>query len=282
MIARARHPATVLNEIGLAGTPEQLNWGYDLCVGGEEFEHLDVGVVRSSTRVNKALLPSYVGNLEAAFDAKTAQAFIEGEFVNLSRGQVYYGFNPAENEVKIPMPHGAQLGCGMDFNVDPMAFVVFWVHQGHMHVFKEYELPNSDTEYACQRLREEWGDRLLDIYPDPSCRQRHTNSPGGKTDADYIKRAGFAIHARPPGLPTRKDRYNAVNGKFKPGKGVPSLTVDPSCKKLCKYLTVYTHEQINTKDAKRMSHLLDAFSYPVELLFPVTREELKKVKLVGY
>lgn len=280
MVARVRHPDAKLKEIGLAGTPEQLNWGYDLCTHGEEYEKLDVGVIHSSTRDNLALEDQYVRNLEGAYDERAAKAFIEGEFINLSKGQVYYSFDPHENLVHMDRPFGASLGFGMDFNVNPMAFAVFWVFNDHMHFFKEYELANSDTEFACQLLREDFPD-MIDAFPDPSGRARHTNAPGGKTDFHYLQQAGFRVNARQPGEPAIKDRYNAVNGKFKPRSGLTTLTVDPACKRLANYLSTYTHEGINKPEQKAKSHLLDAFSYPVEYLFPAKKDLLIQRKLVG-
>ncbi len=287
MIARVRQPGAAAPEIGLGGTPETLGWVYDL-LEGELEEKLDVGSTRGSTRANKALAEAYVLRLLGAFDAKAAQAFVEGHMVNLARGQVYYAFDPTENIIQLPIPSGAELGFGLDFNVNPMAACVFWVHQNHMHVFDEIELPNADTEFLCEVVKEKyWEEGLRDAYPDASGAARSTKAPGGITDFKIIKDAGFnvrATHGLQPGTfrnPLRKDRYNAVNGKFKPRSGRLSLTIAPGCKKLKKYLTTYTHERMNQTAEKAMSHLLDAFSYPVAYLFPVTKEQFRQVKLVG-
>lgn len=279
MIARVRHPQAKLREIGLTGTPEQLNWGYDLCVGDLKDKH-DVQVFTASTRANLAVDPGYVQRLLGAYDGKAAQAFIEGEFVSLSEGMVYYAFDPMENVVALPIPKGAELGVGMDFNVNPMAAAVFWRAGNHVHFFDEIELPNADTEYMCSELHDRgyFKKGLRAVYPDASGAARKTSSPGGKSDFHYIKQAGFEIHARPSN-PLRKDRYNAVNGKLKPREGKLTLTISPKLKKLRKYLSVYSHELLNKQDA--YSHLLDAFSYPIAYLFPVTKSVMKVVPLGG-
>src|SRR5205807_2520124 len=89
MIARVRHPDSSVKEILLSGTPEQLNWGYDLCVG-ELKERNDVGMVQASTHTNKALDEGYVGRLEGVLTERAAAAFVDGKFVNLAEGMVYY------------------------------------------------------------------------------------------------------------------------------------------------------------------------------------------------
>lgn len=76
----------------------------------------------------------------------------DGEDINLGTGLVYYGFNPAEHVVDLPIPPGAELGVGMDFNVDPMTVVVFWRLKDHVHYFREIEIPNADTEYILNRF----------------------------------------------------------------------------------------------------------------------------------
>lgn len=273
MIARVRHPDAVHSEICLTGTPEQLNWGYEVARGEySQSKKLSVGVVQVSTRENKALDPSYVERLEGSMSPRAARAYIEGDFVSLSDGLVYYAFDSRENIVDLgEIPQGAELGVGMDFNVDPMAAMVFWRRGEHLHFFEEIELPNADTEYMCSTLREKFGRRLQAIYPDASGAARHSASPGGKSDFWYIKQMGFEVYAKGTN-PLRKDRYNAVNGKFKPRNGRLSLTISPKCFKLVKYLNSYSHEGMNRPDQRAMSHLLDAFSYPISYLFPVDRE----------
>ena len=279
MIARIRHPQATHKELGLTGTPEQLNWGFDLCMG-DLFENHDVGVVNASTRANLALDPSYTERLEGAFTSKAAEAYIEGEFRNLSEGMVYYAFEQEEHVARIERPYGSELGVGMDFNVNPMAAVAFWRDGDHIHVFKEYELPNADTEYMCSVLYEDhWKSGLRNIYPDATGRSRATNAPGGRSDFHYIKRAGFNIKCYTEN-PPRKDRYNAVNGKFRAKNGRITMTVSPDCKKLIKYLSIYSHEILNKQDD--LSHLLDAFGYPIAHLFPVVKSTAKMGRLRGH
>lgn len=294
MTARVRHPQATFREICLTGTPESIGgWGYDICVG-EKKDKTNPGVVYASTRLNRALSPDYVERLLAALDERAAQAYIEGKFINLAGGLVYYAFDPTLHVQDLPIPDACELGAGMDFNVDPLAACVFWRAGSHIHYFAEYEFRNSDTEYACQTLREEWNEsregkpQLWNLYPDATGSARKTSAPGGKTDFYYIRQAGFTVNARDAN-PKQRDRYNAVNGKLKPAAltrsgnvivagGSPrdrvTLTISPKCKKLIKYLSVYAHAELNTPEQKAFSHLLDAFSYPISYLFPVTRESL--------
>ena len=285
MIARVRHPQAKIKCIDLSGTPEQLNWGYDLAEGELADKH-DVGVVRASTRENVALGQEYIDHLMASMTEKAALAYIEGHFLDLATGLVYYAFNRLEQVVEQEMPDGAVLGAGMDFNVDPMAAAVFWQCRGHVHWIEDIEIPNSDTEEMCDLLREKYGVALNDVYPDASGNQRSTKAPGGISDFSIIRAKGFEIHTKKTRIknaPTngaRRDRWNAVNGKFKPTKdGELTMTVSPRCKRLIKYLSIFSHENM-TKQAE-FSHLLDAFSYPMSFLFPIRKNATKVARVMG-
>lgn len=284
MLARVRHPDAVHKEIGLTGTPEQLNWGYDLCIGNQidgidlDPEKLKTELITASSRENKALDPGYVQRLEGAYSGKAAAAYVDGQFANLSTGMVFYGFS-SDNISDLPVPlNGVEWGAGMDFNVNPMSATVFWKAGSHMHFVDEFELPNADTEYLCSVLREKYGEKIKTIYPDASGAARKSAAPQGKSDFWYIKQAGYDISANSEN-PRIRDSYNAVNGKLAPKTGPLTLTISPSCKKLIKYLSIYSHELLNKQ--KAMSHLLDAFRYPITYLFPIVRESITVSKLSG-
>lgn len=279
-VARTREPTARRREIILAGTPEQLNWGYDLAEG-ELFERYKPQVITGSMLLNTALPEDVSARMIAGYDEKVRDAYVHGKFVNLTSGRVYYRFSRDDHVVTRSRPSGSKLGIGMDFNVDPMACTAFWYKGNDVHIIAEYEFPNSDTAYACQILREKYGAELEDIFPDASGRGRSTSAPGGVSDFKIIRDHGFTVNATSAN-PARRDRYNAVNGKFAPAGDQPiSLTIDPKCKKLIGYLEKYTHENRNKAAGERMSHLLDAATYPIAYLFPVGRGPITAVKFHG-
>lgn len=273
VLARIRHPLARRRELNLTGTPEGVvGWGYDLFEGELRAKH-DVGLVQCSSRSNRALPSDYVARLESGYDDAARAAYVDGKFVNLSTGRVYYAFDPTVNIVDEPMPDGAELGCGMDFNVNPMAFCVFWRKGERIHYVREFELPNSDSESAAAELLAAFP-QCRKVYPDASGIKRSTASPHGKSDFHYLRDAGLTILARSINPPLR-DRFNSVNGALKSCK----VTISPACRKLKSFLMAYTHESAHTTQHKAMSHLLDAFAYPIAYLMPVDRS---RAKLVGF
>lgn len=299
MLARVRDPRARHREIGLLGTPEQLNWGYDVCEGDEK-DNYDIGIVHVSTLANRALPQQYFDTLISGYTDKMKQAYLDGQFVNLAKGQIYYGFSKSRNVVRIEDP-GIELEVGMDFNVDPMSAVVFWRNGRHMHVVAEIEIENADTQYMADILRQnnegtlegivrgqirnfltpEGLPRIRSIYPDASGVARSTNSPGGRSDFTILrdKPNNFELYVKAAN-PLVRDRENAVNGKLNPVRGVTSLTIDPECRRLQKYLMNYTHEQ--RLKQKQMSHLIDALGYPVAYLYPINKPRIEVAKIYGH
>lgn len=273
MLARVRHPAARLLELVLTGTPEQLNWGYLVAEREGDYKNFDVGIVHASSRDNLALDKAYVERLTGSYSDKEAQAYIDGQFVNLSTGLVFHAFDPDTTIQDIKTPDGAELIAGMDFNVNPMAFCVGWRVKNHVHITHEYELPNSDTPDACTKLTTNHPGLRL-VYPDPSGRSRHTNAPGGKTDFYYIQQAGL-VPLAPRKAHGRRDSINAVNGALKHGR----LTIAPRCKLLKRYLSTYAWETLTKQEA--MSHLLDAFRYVVAYVMPVVKSTAVITKIQG-
>src|SRR5688572_11080731 len=82
-VARCRDPGARIVAMGLAGTPEQLNWGYELAEG-ELKDSYDVGYVTADTGENKVLGTAYRQRLVKGYDPKAAEAYVSGKFVSLS------------------------------------------------------------------------------------------------------------------------------------------------------------------------------------------------------
>lgn len=275
MLARVRDPRAKYREITLTGTPEQLNWGYDICEGERKGDY-DLELIQASSTANQALDQQYFDTLTNAYDDKLKQAYVDGAFVNMAKGVIYYGFDRHRNVKELIKPESCQYEIGMDFNVNPMAAVVFWRDGDRMHYVEEVELPNSDTNEMMVYLTTKYPE-IKKAYPDPACNQRRTNAPAGLTDKRIIesKAFGVKVHAR-KAHPSRRDRYNATNKKYADG----SLTLDPSLKRLRKYCEQLTHENFAKTDGEPMTHLTDAASYPVEYVFPIKRPTSRKRRYV--
>lgn len=281
-------------------TPEQLGWGADLAEGDLRDKY-DVGLVVGSTLENKALPRDYIESLLKSFDPKVAEAYLHGKFVNLAKGMVYYAFDRDANVREIQMPQGAKLFAGMDFNVNPFCAVIGWYTRDHIHYIDEIELENSDTQEMAHLLMSTYGRPgailpmcrktdtdialttapLREVFPDSNA-GRSTNSPGGRTDYDWLKESGFVVRKNPRGNPPLRDRWNAVNALLAEGPEGVRMTVDPRCTKLIRYMSQYAHEFKHRDSQKALSHLLDARDYPACYLFPATRPSASMASVDGF
>ena len=277
MLARVRHPLAEVKQIGMTGTPEDLNWGYDICLGDEK-DNFDLHLVQASSKENKALGKEFTERLERGLSEKAAQSYVDGKFVALAEGLVYYGFARERNVIEFPeIPKGAKIGFGLDFNVNPMSAAMFWTINGHIHFFDEILLPNSDTYDMCETVLSEYGMFKPICFPDATGKKRQTNAAAGMTDFKIIKNKYKIKIDAPSANPSKRDRYNIVNGKLNPKVGRPTMTISPKCKKMIRYLESYAHEKMNNQE--EMSHILDAMGYPVARLFPMqAKTTIKKVK----
>ena len=81
MNARVRHKKAKHREIFLTGTPEELNWGYDLI--NNDGGRYDIGFVVAKTVENIHNPDEYVKAMRAAYSEEEQKAYLDGEFLNL-------------------------------------------------------------------------------------------------------------------------------------------------------------------------------------------------------
>jgi len=263
MLARVRHPDATLSKLFLTGTPEELNWGARVCL--DEPEKYDVDLITGSTRDNHHLPPDYVERLLSSYSENQIAAYVDGAFVNLTKGRVYDSFDRTTcNDVRTDTKD-LPIVIGLDFNVDKLcAAVGVQIGKDRIHFFDEVVLRNSDTFKMAEELSHRYpGAR---VYPDPAGNARHTSST--KSDHQILRDFGLTVIARRAHPPV-KGRVNAVNGKLRTGH----MTIDVAkCKEIAIDLerVVWKGNDIDKKDMER-THMSDALGYAVEYLWPINR-----------
>jgi len=277
LLSRLRDPHAKHRELFLAGTPEDgvAGWAYDV-LEGERKKDFDIGVYQASTLENKALPPEFVKTLLAAYDTKTAAAYIHGKLVNMSSGRIYGSFDKDKHVRPVRVPAGVEIFAGVDFNFDPACAVLFFVDkEGKMHVFNEVHLSGGhDTYELADEVWKQSRGRLTTFYPDPSGVQRKSSAQVGQTDIAILQQAGerlrrppqpFQIRARRR-TPARRDRYNAANNMFRNDM----VVVDPRCTHLIKSLLMSTYEGFTKHDG--LDHQADSLTYYIEVENPITNK----------
>lgn len=237
-------------------TPNGYNWLYKKFV---ETPVKNSKVVYAKTMDNiDNLADNYVDELREQYDDKLAQQELEGQFVNLSSGKVYYGFDRNDNVEEVDHQRG-HLFLGLDFNVDPLCGVFGYVRNDTIYIVDELYLRDSNTIAAAKDIRSRYPGRYIQVIADSTGDRRRSSAVN--TDHEILRRSGLeVVKFRNPFV---RDRYNNLNRLFAHGK----IKIHPRCKKLIGDLEQMTYE---TND-EMLGHISDSLGYLAWKHFPLQK-----------
>ena len=209
-----------INTVDFTTTPEGFNFVHKLFVVDLQ-ERPEIAefysLTKASTRQNAKNLPSdYIPSLYNTYPSQLVDAYVDGEFVNLTSGTVYYGYKRKECRSHEEIIPGEPLFIGQDFNVGKMASTVY-VQRGKVwHAVAEL-CDLFDTPDVVRVIQERWqrhGHRIV-IYPDASGKNR--KSVGASTsDIATLQQAKFDVRVNPAN-PAVKDRVLSMNKALESG-----------------------------------------------------------------
>ena len=257
-------------ELYITTTPEGFGYTWELMVNTYNEDKL---LVHGKTTDNHYLPESYIQSLRDNYDDKLLEAYISGNFVNLTQGATYYAFSRQEHTGQCKYNPSLPLRIGMDYNCDPLSSVVSQVQpNGKVHVIKEITLSHGGdgdlpTQRMCDTIRDMFPNNRYYAYPDATGAAKHSSARF--SDISIVRKNGFIIkvaHINPRVI----NRVNAVNNQFAKN----NILIDNSCKLLIRDL-----EQVVNKEGTReidksnkvLSHLSDAFGYFLTWEYPVVK-----------
>ena len=199
----------VVNGVGVTTTPEGFLFVY------EKFKKdptESYSMVQASTYENEEYLPpDYIDSLKETYPSQLIDAYLMGEFVNLTSGTVYNQYDRTLNDTKRVWDKKEPVYIGMDFNVGQMSAVV--------HVKDTLgpravdEIVNAyDTPDIINIIKERYKNCTIRIYPDASGGSRKSVN-ASVTDLALLSQAGFSVIANKKN-PFVKDRVLAMNRAF--------------------------------------------------------------------
>lgn len=256
----------VVNQISVTTTPEGFKFVYSKF---KENPTKSYSMVQASTHENARFLPpDYIDSLVETYPERLIDAYLKGEFVNLTSGSVYYAYDRLKHRSKETIQPGDTLYIGQDFNVTKNASAVYVQRKDGWHAVAELK-GLFDTPDTVRVITEKWksqGHRIV-VYPDASGKNRKTNS-ASISDIALLQQAGFDVRAKSANPPV-KDRVLAVNTALEKGK----LWVnDHLCPEIAKTLEQQAYDD-NGEPAKDgiIDHMADALGYPVVYEMPVVK-----------
>jgi hypothetical protein len=246
------------NSIGVTTTPEGFKFVYEQFYKSPTASY---SMVQASTYENEIYLPpDYISSLRETYDENLIDAYLDGEFVNLTGGTVYNQYSKSNESFETVTDKDNILYVGMDFNVTQMAACVF-VYRGDIpHCVDEFS-GLYDTSDMIENIIMRYPDKKIVVYPDASGKNRKSNA-ADETDIHLLKRAGFKVKAKEAN-PRVKTRVNSVNAMMKNAKGEHRLFVNKiKCPETHDCLEQQIYNDIGEPDKKGgKDHQNDAFGY---------------------
>ena len=283
IIARMRYDIDGLkNGVDVTTTPEGFKFTYNKFVEEvieKNLQHL-YGLLKASTYDNEANLPKdYIPSLLADYPKELIEAYIDGEFRNLTSGTIYKSYdrniNRSNEEVKKDGNRGEPLFIGMDFNVTNMAATIY-VKRTNSANDEEWhavdEIKNGfDTPEIIETINNRYNNddikHDITIYPDSTGKSRKTVN-ASISDLSLLRKAGYRVRAKSTN-PIVKNRILAVNSAFK-NKRV--WINDKKCKTTANCLEQQVYDDNGEPDKKNgKDHQNDATGYPVVYEMPVSK-----------
>jgi PBSX family phage terminase large subunit len=245
-----------VRQFAAASTPEGFRWMWQTFASEDGKGREDRRLIRMRTQDNPYLPPDFIERMQANYDPQLLKAYLDGEFVNLTTGQVYDRFDRAKH-VAVQMPDISRepLRIGVDFNVGNMSAVIAVRVGKSLYVVDEVSGAH-DTDALAQKIKAHYPDHRIYVYPDASGGNRSTNAT--QTDIAILESYGMSNQS-PKANPPVRDRVAAVQALLENGKGEVRLKIAASCVKIieCLELQSYTEKGDPDKDAG-YDHMNDA------------------------
>ena len=291
---RQKKPDGSLNTVGVATTPEGFRFVYERW---KKDPAPGYRLIKATTMSNAANLPAgYIDSLRTSYPSNLLQAYLEGEFVNLTSGSVYAEFDRHLNESRETIQPSEPLHIGMDFNVGKMAAAVFVLREGEPHAVDEITLV-LDTPAMIAAIKSRYQGHSIHVYPDASGNNRKSNN-ASESDIALLRAARFNVMVNASN-PAVKDRVLAMNQMIcseteaaglilglemrgdKPVRRRLRVNVD-KCPSLVEGLEKQAYNKNGEPDKTNdLDHLNDAAGYFITYRYPVKSRAMQRVAIGG-
>ena len=234
-------------------------------------------MVQASTLSNPFLPDGYVESLRETYPEQLIEAYIKGEFVNLSGGTVYRVFDRRLNSTDEVDDGNETLHIGMDFNVGKMSAIIH-IERGGDPIAVNEIFGLLDTDEMIAEINRLYPDRSIYVYPDSSGKNRKSVN-ASETDISKLEDQGYYLRYDSVN-PFVRDRINAMNAMLCNGAGVRRYKINTN---MCPRYTDDLEQQVYNKQgepdkAHDNDHMPDAGGYYIAYAFPI----IKPISSVSY
>jgi hypothetical protein len=274
---RQKKPDGSENTAAVATSPEGFRFVYDTWVKNPKPGYQ---VIKAKTESNIAhLQPGYIDTLKAIYPTALLQAYLDGEFVNLAAGSVYFEFNRNLNGSDQTIQPNEPLHIGMDFNVGKMAAVVYVLRNTDPHAVGELT-GLLDTPAMISAIKLQFPNHPILVYPDATGQARKANN-ASVSDLSLLRAAKFQVLVAPDN-PAVKDRILAMNSMIHVN-GRRRLKVNSDkCPLFAEALERQAYNEKGEPDKQSgLDHILDAGGYMIAYRYPIKSRGMMRIALGG-
>jgi Terminase large subunit, T4likevirus-type, N-terminal/Terminase RNaseH-like domain len=266
-----------INTVSVFSTPEGFRFVYDRWKKNPKAGY---EMIQASTMSNPYLPDDYVQALRDSYPPQLIDAYLNGEFVNLTSGTVYPQFDRKLNHCNDEWDGREPVHIGMDFNVGKMSAILHVERDGEPRAVGEilgaYDTPEM-IRLIKQRLWRELSDGEFEercqiyVYPDASGNARKTVN-ASTSDLALLREAGFVVMARGKN-PSVRDRITSVNAMLCNAQNERRYLINT---RLCPSYTEAREQQVYNKNGEPdkshdKDHPNDAADYYIHYAFPASK-----------
>lgn len=263
------------NTMGVATTPEGFRFVYEAWKKNPSEGYY---IIKASTQSNAANLPEgYIDSLKSVYPSNRLAAYLDGEFVNLTSGNVYNDFDRAKCATNETLQPNDILHIGMDFNVGKMAAVVFVIRTNDVACAVDELTGVLDTPSMISMIKSRFSGHRVFVYPDASGGSRKSVN-ASESDISLLRQAGFQIMVNNRN-PAVKDRVLSVNKALRDGFIKINTQKAPS---FVEGLEQQCYDKNGEPDkTSGHDHVNDAAGYFITYRYPVAARPAIVTKLGG-
>ena len=261
-----------VRQMVIVSTPEGFRAMYRIFI---EEEDEDKRLIKAKTTDNYHLPQDYIDTMRSQYPPELIDAYLNGEFTNLTSGTVYTQYDRTLNDTSAVDDGISDIHIGIDFNVSNMSAVIHLVKDQKAFAIDEI-LEVFDTPELVGIIEERFRGRNVYCYPDAAGNARKTVQ-ASQSDINLLRQAGFYVRANSKN-PAIMDRVNGMNTLFCNANGVRRYFVNTTkCPKYVKALEQQAYDEATKMPDKKNGHDnlgIDAAGYFTSYVFPVTASRI--------
>jgi len=265
-----------VRQMVIVSTPEGYRAMYRIFV-----EEMGEGkkLIRAKTTDNYHLPQDYIDTMRTQYPAELIEAYLNGEFTNLTSGTVYTQYDRTLNDTSEIDESIGDIHIGIDFNVGAMSAVSCKVRDLKCYAVDEF-IGLFDTPELIEALEARYSGRKVFVYPDAAGDARKSVQ-ASTSDIKLLRQAGFTVRANSKN-PAIMDRVNGMNSMFRNAQDERRLFINTiKCPKLTKACEQQAYDEQTRMPDKKNGHDnngIDAIGYLINYLFPMRYTRRKPIQ----